>query len=466
VTRAAAENDPFIGKTLNGAYRVEERIASGGMGVVYRAVHVALEAPVAVKVMRKALFPEPTAIERLRREARAASKLRHPNIVAVTDFGQDDDGTFFIVMEYVPGKSLARVIAKQAPLPVRRVVHIGSQILAALGEAHAGGILHRDVKPDNVLLESQRLERDLVKVLDFGNAREFAGGARLTQPGMVCGTPEYMSPEQARGEVLDARSDLYSAGVVLFEMLTGEPPGTSRPAEVLRLALGRETPLEALVLRAISNDPHERPESADEMRDALKACTARAEGLRFPEDEPGATEILPEERSVTGSRTTGRTTLDPAIVQTIERQASAILGPIAQYLVKRGSARASNETELCEAVATLIDSEEDRAKFLKVTRAERRVSESRPVSRPVTPHRPRPNLDPSVLERVRADLTLYVGPVAHLVLQRACDQAETTEELLHLLSLEIPSPADREAFRRSLSGTEAKIGSAGKPGAA
>ena len=441
------ENDPLVGRTLHGCYRVEQRIGQGGMGVVYRAVHVALGAPVAVKVIRRALLSSPTAVERLRREARAASRLRHPNIVAVTDFG-DEDGTVFMVMEYVAGKSLSRVISEEAPLPVARAVRIGAQVLSALGEAHACGVLHRDVKPENVLLESRRDAADAVKVLDFGIARDLlatTASERLTQAGLVCGTPGYMSPEQARGEPLDARSDLYSAGVLLYEMLAGVPPAVAPTrAGALRVALGssRAAPLEALVLRALSDDPRDRPDSADGMREALLAC-ARDDAS---DDAPGATEVLPTAAQPGAIR---RDPLDAADVERVERRASAVLGPIAHYLVRKGSARATSEAELCEAVAGFIASEEDRTQFLAATRADT-AEGGASTPRPDAPGgRDRVRWDPAMLERAAAELAKYVGPVARAVVQRACDTATTTEELYQQISLEIPSPRDRDAFRRS-----------------
>src|SRR3990172_3981293 len=178
--------DPFIGQTFKGTYFVEMRIGGGGMGDVYRARHVTLDVPFALKILKKALLHAPAIVQRFHREARAASQLRHPNIVSVTDFGQTDDGTLYMAMEYVAGKSLARAIAEDFPLPEQRIVRIGWQILTALAEAHANQVLHRDLKPENVMLETRRDERDSVKVLDFGIAKiqvPGEGSATLTQDG-------------------------------------------------------------------------------------------------------------------------------------------------------------------------------------------------------------------------------------------------------------------------------------------
>jgi len=249
----------------------------GGMGDVYRARHVTLDVPFALKILKKALLHDPAIVQRFHREARAASQLRHPNIVNVTDFGQTEDGTLYMVMEYVAGKSLARAIAEESPLSEQRIVHVGQQILSALAEAHASKVLHRDLKPENVMLESRRNEPDVAKVLDFGIAKIQGPGERgvtLTQAGLVCGTPGYMSPEQWSGEELDARSDLYSVGVILYEMLTGKLPFEAQtPMELVRKHLteqvvppsarrdgGLVSPdLEGLVMRTLSSAREDRP---------------------------------------------------------------------------------------------------------------------------------------------------------------------------------------------------------------
>ena len=324
--------DPYIGQTFKGMYFIQRRVGAGGMGYVYKAMHVTLDVPVALKILKKALLADPAIVQRFHREARAASRLRHPNVIGVTDFGQTEDGTLFMAMEYVTGKSLARVIAEEFPLTERRVVHIGAQVLAALAEAHAAGILHRDLKPENVMLESRRDETDSVKVLDFGIAKiQLPGGEgtqpALTQAGLVCGTPGYMSPEQWSAEELDARSDLYAVGVLLYEMLTGKLPFEATtpmamarkhlteqpvPPSQRRLDHGVSADLDALVMRALSVDREQRPASADEMRADLLACVLLPE----PEVEAEAqgearkTVVLPREGTprtapATRSRTPG-----------------------------------------------------------------------------------------------------------------------------------------------------------------
>lgn len=282
--------DSLIGKTLKGTYLVQGVVGGGGMGKVYRATHLTLDVPVALKVLKRELLDNPSLVQRFHREARAATRLRHPNVIAVTDFGQTEDGTLFMAMEFVAGRGLGRIIAEESPLSEVRVIRIGAQILAALAEAHAAGVLHRDLKPGNVMIEARRDEPDFVKVIDFGIAKIQApeeGRGTLTQAGLVWGTPCYMSPEQWNEEELDARTDLYSVGVILYEMLAGQKPyeADTPMAMLKRLLAERPVPprqrragitvspaLEALVLRALAFHRADRPASADEMRAALLAC--------------------------------------------------------------------------------------------------------------------------------------------------------------------------------------------------
>lgn len=314
-------DDPLIGRTFRGVYFVQRKIGGGGMGQVYQAVHVKLDVPVALKILRRDLLGDEVALERFHREARAASRLRHPNIISVTDFGETEDGNVFMVMEYVAGKNLARIIAEESPLSERRIVRIASQILAGLTEAHRQQILHRDLKPANVMVDSRSDEPDFVKLLDFGIAKGLKlsdGQGGLTQTGIVCGTPGYMSPEQWEAVELDARSDLYSVGALLYEMLTGSLPYQAQtPMQLMRkyLTESLEWPsqrrpdrpvspdLEALVMRALSPEPAERPASAQEMREELQACVLLAESA---DETPGAPKTVALPRAVSARPTPRR----------------------------------------------------------------------------------------------------------------------------------------------------------------
>ena len=221
-------NDPLLGKVLTGKYRIEEKLSEGGMGAVYRGTHVLMDKTVAIKVLRPSLAADEKIVARFSREARAASKITHPNALSVTDFGEAENGIVFLVMEFLSGRTLKEVIHEEGPLPLARVVEISRQVADALKAAHDQGVVHRDLKSDNIMLISTATGEH-AKVLDFGIAKinepDDAPDSGLTAPNLVIGTPQYMSPEQCSqaGEI-DSRSDIYSFGVILYEMLVGHVP--------------------------------------------------------------------------------------------------------------------------------------------------------------------------------------------------------------------------------------------------
>jgi serine/threonine-protein kinase len=300
--------DPLIGRTLPGGYRVTHMVGVGGMGRVYCAEQVALGRTVAVKVVHPHLADDDIAAARFLNEARAASRLSHPNCVAIFDFGRTEEGQPYIVMEYVRGRDLGRIADTEGPLPLRRIVDVLRQTLAALEEAHALGIVHRDLKPDNIVLEPLRSGLDFVKVVDFGLAKMVGGeappwgaGGALTRPGLVCGTPEYMSPEQGRGEPLDGRADIYSLGVVLFELLAGRVPfAAENPTKTLLLHLEEPAPdprnvapersipapLAELTLEALAKSPGARFQTAAAFSEALVRTLVAVEGRPAQEPNP------------------------------------------------------------------------------------------------------------------------------------------------------------------------------------
>ena len=211
---------------MSGRYRVTDVIGVGGMGVVYKAHQAAVDRDVAIKVLMPDMIQDETLIKRFELEARAASKLHHPNTITVYDFGREGD-LLYIAMELLVGESVETKLRRDGAYSPERVAGIASQVLGSLGEAHTTGIVHRDIKPDNIFLQAIENQKDFVKVLDFGVAKLKDRGVQdvtLTQAGIIFGTPKYMSPEQAKAKTLDGRSDLYSLGVVIWEMLMGDCP--------------------------------------------------------------------------------------------------------------------------------------------------------------------------------------------------------------------------------------------------
>lgn len=274
------------GAILAGRYRVERLLGRGGFGAVYLTTHVAMGQEQVVKVLKPDLAEDPTQVQRFFNEARASSKLSHPNTVRVFDFGQTDAGLLFLAMERLQGVELAQVLKNQQRLEPLRAIRVAVQVLKSLSEAHGAGIVHRDLKPDNIFLCKIHGEEDFVKVIDFGIAKAMGGGkdADLTRTGFAVGTPKYMSPEQVRTEPLSGKSDLYAVGVILYQCLCGEVPlqGSTametlmmhlqQPPQPLRERVqGLPAGLNEVVMRALRKSPLERFTDADEMRQALEA---------------------------------------------------------------------------------------------------------------------------------------------------------------------------------------------------
>jgi serine/threonine protein kinase len=324
----SADEDALVGTVIDGRYRLDEIIGRGGMGVVYRGEHISIRRKVAVKVLLPSLAGVPELRSRFEREAMAIGKIDHPNCVGVYDIGALSDGALYLVMEFLQGEQLGDVLQRERLLGVERAMHVLKHVLRGLDHIHSAGIVHRDIKLDNVMLVEVDGDPDFAKILDFGIAKtigvENEDGVKLTQAGIAFGTPLYMAPEQALGNPLDGRADLYAASVMAFELLTGRPPFYSDDKiELLSMHTAREPPpmremlprgttagiplaIEALVRRGLAKRPHERIQSAQEylaeIDDALSTTSpvSRAESVGWTGAQPLVT-LTGSSRIVEGS---------------------------------------------------------------------------------------------------------------------------------------------------------------------
>ena len=334
----ARQQDPFIGRdVLNGQFQILQKIGSGGMGSVYKALQPAMNRMVAIKILHPKLASRKDLVSRFRREARAMSHLTHPNTVKVYLYGELEDGSLYIVMEYLEGKNLNQTVRSEGPMTIERGLPILIQACNALDEAHRAGIIHRDLKPENIFVTSQGGMKDFAKVLDFGLAkvteREMRPGSIiLTQEGMVFGTPEFMSPEQAQGKSLTPGSDIYSLAVILYEVLTGKLPFdaknpmefiqlhvTTKPKPINERVPGKTFPplLWTVLSKALEKKSDDRYQSAAEFAHALQAVLA------------GATEVPPfQDGAARPARTSQGNMPTPLAQQAIALPpAGAILAP-------------------------------------------------------------------------------------------------------------------------------------------
>jgi serine/threonine-protein kinase len=349
--RTRKNEDPSLGRVIAGRYRLESRIGEGGMGIVYRARHVLIDRVVAVKLIRPDLRGETHLRAWMLREARAANRVDHAHIIDIHDIGETDDGELYLVMEYLVGTPLSNELAK-GPLQLARAVDVLEQMGAALSRAHDLGVVHRDLKSDNILLTARGGRKDFVKILDFGLAA-LAHDPRLAPKGAVFGTPEYMSPEQARGEQAGPQSDLYALGVLFFEMLTGQLPFKAGDRETL-LEMQRSTPAprpsairkdchlvaEKIVLRLLEKDARKRYRDGHHLLEELKALQRSLPSTSWdkegtPEAPPAAPPPPPPPRS-------------PGVAEWASRA-----GLFARMVTRAYPANAPGE--VTQAVATLWD---------------------------------------------------------------------------------------------------------------
>ena len=424
-----------------GRYRVEGLLGTGAMGEVYRAYDPVIDRPVAIKVVRTELAAGSGSeqwLQRFRREARAAGRRFHPNIVAILDFGEDD-GMPFLAMEYVDGRSLDTILKISGPLDPARSVAIITQVLSALGFAHQNGIVHRDVKPSNIMV----LESGEVKVADFGIARIDA--SEFTIVGDLLGTPAYMAPEQFAGAPVDKRTDLFAAGVILFEMLTGVKPfrgksiteiisfmETRGPEDIRALNPAVPDSLKRVITKALSFDPARRYDDAAEFAKAI------IEAFPVRPDETPSVADSPVLKAEVGKAAPGGATWRSDLLRDIERDLATFIGPVAAIAVKRAIRLANDIMSLYDLLARQIANPRDQAEFL--ARGRRRAasdagapSRSTPPSTSKIEGEPKPDqptTSPGLanIAAVESNLARYIGPIAKILIKRELEKHETLDK--------------------------------------
>ncbi len=431
---ASGPGDERLPRPL-GRYLVTRILGKGAMGVVYRAHDPVIDRQVAIKVVRADLLdPEGRQefLDRFRMEVRAAGRCSHANIVAVYDFS-DDPLAPYIVMELVEGDTLQqRLRGGPAPAPAETVA-IMTQVLDALNYAHDQGIIHRDVKPANIIM----LPSGRIKLMDFGIAR--VGGTSMTQVGSMIGTLRYMAPEQAAGQPVDHRADLFAAAVVAFEMLTGAPPFPGASATELLLRLTGPEPADLSPLRGPLGGfaPVFRRALAKHRDDRFPSAAALAAALRSA-PEPGdddATVIRPARREA----------LKSEVIESAERNLATLVGPISKLLVQQAASNATDAGDLVTRIADSIPREADRRRFLAASGQATATGTGATV--PPSPAAEAATIPPEAIAAAQALLASFIGPIAKVVTRDAARGAGSLDQFRDKLLAQLPKPAEQAQFR-------------------
>ena len=451
-------------KTLNGypekisRYRIDGIIGSGAMGVVYEGFDTQIQRRVAVKLLHHHLRVGDQGAEleqRFLQEARAAARCLHPNIVTIFDFGTDQ-GAPYIVMEYVDGIELKAHLKSETPIPLPSATDICIQVLKALSHAHENGIVHRDIKPANIIM----LENGRVKVSDFGVAR--LDTSELTSTGYMVGTPNYMSPEGLQGHAVDSRSDLYSVGVLYYELLTRQRPQRERSLDE-NLALLNKTDhlstqnissIRPILRQALQANPDARFQSATDFINRLKSIEdldlTLATTTLFPAPQGYRKQEVPAPRGADSSSASQWT--DDMLVS-LEQSLAKYIGPMAKLLVRKQSRSATSVEELVTSLTSHIPSESERSQFMKAL--ERTGISSAGISTPpvsslsaadVPTQIAREPLSESARQKITQLLAYHVGPLAGRIIQKAMKSTLEPNALIVQLARQIPEEKERQKF--------------------
>ena len=440
-----------------GKYRIARTLGKGAMGTVYEGFDPVIERRVAIKTILSEYLEAAEmedAIARFKREAQAAGRLQHPGIVAVYEYGQDGDMAF-IVMEYVEGRELKHVLAEGKRLEPIDVFEIMKQLLAALDYSHKQGVVHRDIKPANLMITAGAK----VKVMDFGIAR--LESSSLTQTGTVVGTPTHMSPEQLMGLAADGRADIWSSGVILYELLTGVSPFlAATPATVMHNVLQKDPqPPTALnpalpagfdnvIARALAKKADERFQTAREFQAALVQAL---QGKSVAGTASAAQKTMP---AATAVKRAPAVSLDAEALAEVERSLSRHVGPLAKVLVKQSQGECATIEEFFRALAEHIPDADERAAFMKKIATVKAAARepAAPAAAPAKSQaaKTRSAFTPEALEAAEKRLASYVGPLARVLIREAAGKSGNLKELYAQLAAHIDSEDERRDFLASL----------------
>ncbi|HEY2864778.1 MAG TPA: serine/threonine-protein kinase [Casimicrobiaceae bacterium] len=444
--------------TKIGKYTIESVLGKGAMGVVYKAFDPGIERVVAIKTVRKDRVDQDLieqSMARFKNEAKAAGRLLHPNIVSVYEYGEDEANAF-IVMEYVEGTGLREYLARKASFDLPHVASIMTQLLRALDFAHERGVIHRDIKPANLILTAD----GTLKVADFGIAR--IDTSNLTTLGMVMGTPSYMSPEQCQGQPVDKRSDLFSAAVVLYELLAGEKPfagatetiaykichESPRPASAIS-RLNLSPTIDAVLAVALEKSPDARFQNARAFSRALREAL-NAPAQQNP-DETVATQINPATVSMRPS-IAAPPVWEDTVLRTVERQLAHYVGPMAKVMMRKAAAQTTDLTQLYTLLAENIGDPASRERFsagMKNAVGSDATSPGAISTGTNTRALRQAALEQSFVDQTSNRLAVYLGPIAKVVASRAAQKATSRQEFVRLVAGHLGTQ-ERDTFLKEI----------------